>query len=291
MAPFKGGYKITQVFGNNPDYYKPFGFAGHEGIDLIPADNDWNIYCVEGGVVLQDIDAPRNNYGKYCVIWNKANKRSWWYCHMEFNKVRIGQEIKQNDLVGKMGATGVVFGAHLHLGMRYSDVNANAINTDNGFKGFEDPLNILVELNKNPSDVCEKELDQARKDKDQWERMFKELQKKSAKEYNVNSEQVKSLQSMVAEQSSTIIELNRSIEMSTQEKSSLLEACRASELNRAGMIADKDAIIADLEKRLNVIIGQEQICVSDRESLRERLNKGLNSYTRLELLLKLLGVK
>jgi len=148
MKPFKRGYKITQLFGESPTYYSQWGFKAHEGIDLIPTDSDWNIHSMEDGVVLRDIDTPRDNYGIHCVIWNKDKKRAWWYCHLENNNLNTGQFVKAGDVIGKMGSTGKVTGAHLHLGLRLSDSSGNAINTDNGFKGFIDPLPLLEELNK-----------------------------------------------------------------------------------------------------------------------------------------------
>jgi len=153
MKPFKNGYKITQLFGNNPTYYGQWGFNGHEGIDLIPTDSDWNIYSMEDGVVLRDVDYTRDNYGIYCVIWNPDKKRAWWYCHMANNNTSVGQFIKAGEVIGKMGATGKVTGAHLHLGLRLSDATGNAINTDNGFKGFIDPLPLLKELNIEGEDI------------------------------------------------------------------------------------------------------------------------------------------
>ena len=148
MKPLKRGYKITQLFGESPTYYSQWGFKAHEGIDLIPTDSDWNIHSMEDGVVLRDIDTPRDNYGIYCVIWNKDKKRAWWYCHLENNNLNTGQFVKAGKVICKMGATGKVTGAHLHLGLRLSDSSGNAINTDNGFKGFVDPLPLLEELNK-----------------------------------------------------------------------------------------------------------------------------------------------
>lgn len=150
--PFNKEYKITQLFGSNPSYYSQWGFKGHEGIDLIPLDSDWNVLSMEDGVVLRDIDLPRDNYGIYCVVWNRKNKRAWWYCHLKNNQVSVGQEVKAGDVLGVMGATGKVTGAHLHLGLRYSDDNGNAINIDNGYKGFVDPLNLLQELNQESED-------------------------------------------------------------------------------------------------------------------------------------------
>lgn len=148
-TPFKNGYKVTQVFGARPEYYGQFGFDGHEGVDLIPIDSDWNMYAIEDGTVIRDYDDPRTGgaYGNYCLIWNDKNRRGWWYCHMSKNSVYPGQEIKRGDQVGVMGDTGNTSGAHLHLGLRYGDVNKNPINTDNGYKGFVDPLPVLKELN------------------------------------------------------------------------------------------------------------------------------------------------
>jgi hypothetical protein len=148
---FKSGYKITQVFGNNPDYYKQFGFAGHEGIDLVPntkGDND--LYCVEGGEVLRDVDDPKSGaYGIHVVIWNKERQRAIWYCHLDSDTTSLGQMVKAGDRIGVMGGTGNVTGPHLHLNVRPTDANKNVLNPNNGYKGFVDPLPILKSIDTN----------------------------------------------------------------------------------------------------------------------------------------------
>lgn len=145
---FKNGYKITQKFGNDPDYYKQFGLAGHEGLDVIPNDSDWNIYAVEEGVVVRDVDNPRDYgaYGNLIVIWNKEKKRAWWYAHNNSNQISIGQQVKKGDLISKMGSTGNSSGPHLHLGLRLSDENGVAVNTGNGYSGFINPLPVVEAL-------------------------------------------------------------------------------------------------------------------------------------------------
>lgn len=163
--PFNNGYEITQGFGNNPAYYGQWGFDGHEGIDLIPTDDDWTVHSIESGVVLRDIDTPRDNYGIHCVIWNEKNKRALWYCHLENNSVITGQEIWEGQPIGKMGATGVVTGAHLHLGLRETDSDANPINTDNGYKGFIDPLVLLGELSSGEGEFMEEDISTSVEDK------------------------------------------------------------------------------------------------------------------------------
>ena len=141
---------ITQLFGANPEYYQKWNFNGHEGIDLVPKSRKLKvpIYAVEGGVVVRDTDdplgdPPNKNYGKKVVIWNPETRRAWWYCHLDSNVLSIGQIVKEGDLVGYMGDTGNTQGAHLHLGCRLSDANGVAVNTDNGYKGFIDPLPFL----------------------------------------------------------------------------------------------------------------------------------------------------
>lgn len=146
MKPFKEDYRITQLFGANPDIYKKYGFKGHEGLDLVPKSGSWDLLSMEDGEVVRDVDVPRDNYGRYCVIINWDKKRAWWYCHMATNNVKVGQTVKAGEKIGMMGNTGYSTGAHLHLGLRHCDANGKAINTNNGYKGFVDPLPLVKEL-------------------------------------------------------------------------------------------------------------------------------------------------
>jgi hypothetical protein len=148
-TPFKDGYRISQVFAARPDFYKKFGFAGHEGLDLVSLGN-WDVYAVEDGEVVRDVEDPRlfDGYGNLIVIWNRENRRAWWYAHNEENAVHLGQTVKKGDRISRTGLTGNTSGKHLHLAVRYSDENRNPINTNNGYKGFVDPLPLLVQLNK-----------------------------------------------------------------------------------------------------------------------------------------------
>lgn len=150
ITPFKTGNRITQKYKNNPTYYAQFGLKGHEGIDLVPLNGSWDIFCIEGGEIIKDIDDPRGGgaYGNHIVIWNKANKRAWYYCHMASNQVSNKQTIRRGDKIGVMGATGNTKGAHLHLNLCETDENGVRLNKDNGYLGFIDPLPVLEELNK-----------------------------------------------------------------------------------------------------------------------------------------------
>ena len=51
--PIVGGeYKISQPFGSNPDgfpdFYKQFGFKGHNGIDFYGVQNDYIFAACDG---------------------------------------------------------------------------------------------------------------------------------------------------------------------------------------------------------------------------------------------------
>jgi murein DD-endopeptidase MepM/ murein hydrolase activator NlpD len=147
-VPFRGGFSITQYFGNNPLYYGQFGLAGHEGVDVIPYEGNNTLYAIEDGIVLRDNDIPRNGgaYGNYTVIWNATNRRAWWYCHMAVNYVFYGQRVSFGQRIGVMGSTGNSSGPHLHLGLRYSDSRGYPINVGNGYQGYIDPLPVLLDI-------------------------------------------------------------------------------------------------------------------------------------------------
>lgn len=145
LSPFAGGYKITQRFGNDPDYYKQFGFNGHEGLDLIPVTADWGVHAVEAGDVVRDYDDPRTAgaYGNHVVVLNRDRRRAFWYCHLAGNVVSIGDHVEAGQVIGRMGNTGNSRGYHLHLGLRYANAKGAAINLDNGYRGFVDCLPLL----------------------------------------------------------------------------------------------------------------------------------------------------
>ena len=153
LTIFLGGFRITQFFGSNPSIYKQYGFAGHEGLDIVPIGSDWSIYAPEDGKIVRDTDNPRDfsNYGNLMVLLSTDGKRAWWFAHNQENYVSIGQKVKKGDKLSKMGATGNVTGAHSHLGLREA-INGVAINTNNGFKGFIDPLPVLEDMKGTMSD-------------------------------------------------------------------------------------------------------------------------------------------
>ena len=141
QIPFAGGANLTQPFGANPQDYVQFGLNGHEGLDYIPKDADKNVLAVESGIVREDIDDPvaGKAYGNNVTIYVATNRRLWTYAHLAQNFVKKGDKVLRGQPIGIEGDTGNTTGPHLHLGLRITDANGNAINLSNGFKGFVDP--------------------------------------------------------------------------------------------------------------------------------------------------------
>lgn len=146
---FKKDWRISQYFANNPNYYKQFGFAGHEGIDYA-TPNGTELYSPFDGVVVRDIDNPKlNAYGEHIVVWDPVQKIAMWFCHLQSNLVSQGDRVNRGQLLGYTDNTGNSSGPHCHVNFCETDATANRLNTNNGYKGFLDLLK-YVELTDFP---------------------------------------------------------------------------------------------------------------------------------------------
>jgi murein DD-endopeptidase MepM/ murein hydrolase activator NlpD len=150
-VPFAANSVITQRFGEHPENYAQFGYAGHEGVDIVAVTSDKTIHCVEDGIVFKDIDQvgadpPNKDYGIFVIVYNQLRRRKWLYAHMSEDFVFINQPLKRGEPIGIMGNTGNTTGSHLHLSVRNTDSAGNIVNLGNGFKGNIDPLPVLDQL-------------------------------------------------------------------------------------------------------------------------------------------------
>jgi len=147
VSPFRSQYKITQLFGANPDYYKQFGLTAHEGIDLIPTTGDWEVLALEDGVIVKDEDNRGSGaYGNFVTIWHPSINKATQYCHLDRNYVNNGQQVTKGQPIGYMDSTGNSSGHHLHLNLFEVDNNGVRQNRNNGFLGGTDPLTLLKEI-------------------------------------------------------------------------------------------------------------------------------------------------
>jgi murein DD-endopeptidase MepM/ murein hydrolase activator NlpD len=133
--PLRGQYRISQDFGERPDYYKQFGLAGHEGVD-IAATAGTNVYAAGAGTV--KAVAANAVYGNYVIVQHMDGAQTL-YAHLQDpSQLGVGQAVDTNTVLGAVGATGNSTGPHLHFG--YKPPGAD---TTGGYKGWEDPMQLF----------------------------------------------------------------------------------------------------------------------------------------------------
>ena len=139
--PVPQGSTLTQKFGANPAVYKPYGLAGHEGIDF-SVPNGTDIKAAHDGVVIRDYDdtAKGGNYGNCLCIWNDEELYATWYAHLQTNVVAVNDRVKAGETVAKSNNTGKSTGPHLHFGLVRTYQNGNRIDRTNDYDGFINPL-------------------------------------------------------------------------------------------------------------------------------------------------------
>ena len=131
IVPVNG--PITQLFGENPQIYKKWGFPGHNGIDYgIP--NGTPINSAANGVVAA-VSFENGGYGNYIKITHKDSSKNYYtyYAHLSSAVVSAGQSVKAGQLIGYSNNTGASTGPHLHFGLK---IDGEAPE----YKGYVDPM-------------------------------------------------------------------------------------------------------------------------------------------------------
>ncbi len=131
IVPVNG--PITQLFGENPDIYKKWGFPGHNGIDYgIPNGTPVNS-AVAGTVSL--VGFENGGYGNYVKLSHVDGSKTYYtyYAHLASAAVAAGQKVKAGAVVGYSNNTGASTGPHLHFGLKIDGENPP-------YKGYVDPM-------------------------------------------------------------------------------------------------------------------------------------------------------
>ena len=110
--PMKGRIYVTSPFG-----YREGAFSGfHKGIDLV--SNDKTIYSAGIGVVTRaNFETMGGNVVEITHTDSSGEKYITQYGHLSQILVSVGEQVSTGDVVGIMGATGMVTGPHLHFQM------------------------------------------------------------------------------------------------------------------------------------------------------------------------------
>ena len=91
------------------------GNPGHIGLDI--AARMWDpIVAVADGVVV--FAAWGGGYGNLVIVEHDGDWLSY-YAHLDEIAVEVGQEVRQEELLGAAGTTGYSTGPHLHFELRY----------------------------------------------------------------------------------------------------------------------------------------------------------------------------
>lgn len=134
--------KVTQTFGANAAWYRAnVGQKGHNGIDY-GSKYGTPVKAVADGTVEfegwgQNLSLAGSVAGIYCLI--KHSKHRSGYAHLSRTIVNKGQKVKQGQVIGYTGNTGLVTGPHLHFEM----FPAGSININNGYYGRVNPDPLL----------------------------------------------------------------------------------------------------------------------------------------------------
>lgn len=114
-------HRITQHFGEHPDYYGQFGLPGHEGIDIAASLGTAIMSPGEGEVIRatdRSSSGGESNYGWHVII-DHHNGFTTLLAHMEPNLlVSVGDSVLPGQVVGYSGNTGNSTGPHLHLTLK-----------------------------------------------------------------------------------------------------------------------------------------------------------------------------
>jgi murein DD-endopeptidase MepM/ murein hydrolase activator NlpD len=163
--------QIYQMFGENPALYKPFGFEGHNGIDIVSTQGT-PILATAGKIV--DVKNTPEGYGRHIRLLTPADENGTFYelvfGHLDSVSAVIGESVISGQEIGKMGNSGFVIsgntpywgnapagkGVHLHFGVRECSLNktdyevgyslgdsAYIKNGYNGYAGYIDPMKFL----------------------------------------------------------------------------------------------------------------------------------------------------
>lgn len=112
-------HTVNQFFNKNPEFYKPFGLPGHEGLDLYAPLNA-NVYAAASGEVYQVSHPPNHPYGLHIRIKHEVGGKVYRtvYAHLTQASVSVGQRVKVSERIGLADNTGNSFGSHLHLTLK-----------------------------------------------------------------------------------------------------------------------------------------------------------------------------
>ncbi len=110
------GAAVSQPFGCTTLELEPFdpfcaGRHVHTGVDLA-APTGTEVHSATAGIARIGVDP--NGAGNYVVVDFDSHTRIY-YCHLSEFRVRSGQSVSPDYVIGLVGATGLATGPHVHF--------------------------------------------------------------------------------------------------------------------------------------------------------------------------------
>jgi murein DD-endopeptidase MepM/ murein hydrolase activator NlpD len=122
------GANVSQRFGCTSLELEPFdpfcpGHHVHTGIDLAaPAGTE--VHSATAGTAHVGFDP--SGAGNYVVITVDAHSRIF-YCHLSLFRVRSGESVSPDQVIGLVGATGLATGPHVHFEVQVDGTSVDPV--------------------------------------------------------------------------------------------------------------------------------------------------------------------
>ncbi len=143
-SPLRFEPRITSRFSNARRHPILDYTRAHHGVDY-QAPTGAPVISVAPGIVAL---AGWTSGGGRTVRVRHPNGYESEYLHLSSMAVRAGQRVDQGELIGKVGATGLATGPHLHYGLRKNGVYANPVTEHRGMPAGEPvPATLLAMFN------------------------------------------------------------------------------------------------------------------------------------------------
>ena len=121
-----GEYYITSKFGKRDVISTSAGNTSsfHNGVDYGTNSKKIPQYALEDGKVIScGTDSAEYGYAKF--VWVEYPRLGFKLLHYHLDEIKVkkGQKVTKDTILGTTGKTGKATGIHLHLGMKYLDKN------------------------------------------------------------------------------------------------------------------------------------------------------------------------
>lgn len=128
----------SQKFGENlVSFYKDLGLKGHNGEDYVLLRGE-DIYPMHDGFVQKINNDQSAGVGVYIMSHDKAYRTVYWHMKKDSVVVKVGQNVKTSNKLGKGNNSGMSTADHLHTGLKLYK-NGLLLNSKNGYWGSVNP--------------------------------------------------------------------------------------------------------------------------------------------------------